>query len=100
MRTPRSGSAVPGSAVLSIAAALAFAAWAPVLRGGAQPETLPTVSAASPREAEELSSRSISSPILAQSTLLQLGMQLHDGRFLFGYIPVGAPPVIRTAALD
>lgn len=103
MRAPAAGfSGTPASAVLAIAAALAFVAWLPVLREEPAPSLLPPVAARAPQRGGDAPPLFISGPLLTHAALLDRG-EAHGpgaGHALFGYIPVGAPPAIRIAALD
>lgn len=97
----RSSSELSASAALSIAAVLAVAAWLPVLQGeDGTPERLPAVAARAPQPAAEHPPLFVSAPALTHGALLDRGWTQHDEHLLFGYIPLGAPVAIRTAALD
>lgn len=95
MRAPgRSASGVPATAVLSIAAALALAAWLPVLRPDSGAYRLPAVSARAP--GAELPPLLVAGPLLVHTAVLHRdlepeALQARDNHLLFRYYPVGNP---------
>jgi hypothetical protein len=100
MRGPaRSASGLPASAALSIAAAVALAAWLPAVREGGSPAHLPAVAARAPQPTGELL---VAGALLAHRALLH--REAHpaagDDHLLFGYFPVAAPAAVRIAAAD
>lgn len=101
----RSGSGLSASVALSVAALLALAAWAPVLRPGEATQRLPAVAARAPLQDPGFPQHLfVSASLLMHATLLHRDLATEasprDDHLLFGYIPAGAPAVVRTAALD
>ncbi|HEV2150234.1 MAG TPA: hypothetical protein VGR37_22740 [Longimicrobiaceae bacterium] len=95
MRAPsRSSSGVPTSALLPIAAALALAAWIPVLQSDRGLHQLPPVAARAPYS--DLPTLLVAGPLLAHTSVLHRELEpeaLHsrDNHLLFRYYPIGVP---------
>ncbi|HEX2190572.1 MAG TPA: zf-HC2 domain-containing protein [Longimicrobiaceae bacterium] len=89
MRAPgRSASGAPTPAVLSIAAALALAAWIPALRPATGIFELPAVAARAP--GAELPPLLMAGPLLAHASMLHPDAPAdRDNHLLFRYNPVG-----------
>jgi hypothetical protein len=108
MRAPGRGfSGVPTSAVASIAAVLAMAAWLPLLRSGGGLHELPPVAARAPYA--DHPPLLVAGPLLAHTAVLHGDLEpdaLHsrDNHLLFRYNPIGIPvsyPVaLNMAAAD
>ncbi len=103
MRAPgRTFSGVPTSAVLSIAAVLALAAWLPVLQPQDRLYHLPAVMASAPRG--EFPPLLVAGPLLAHTTVLHRELEhgispARDNHVLFHYYPIGVP-VSNLVALN
>lgn len=95
MRAPgRTASGVPTSAVLSIAAALALAAWIPALRPAPRAYVLPPAAATAPRT--DFPALLVAGPLLAHTSVLHpdlepAALEDRDNHLLFRYYPVGVP---------
>lgn len=95
MRAPgRTASGAPTAAVLSIAAALALAAWLPALRPAGGMHVLPAAAARAP--GADLPALLVAGPLLAHTSVLHSGLepaalQERDNHLLFRYYPVGVP---------
>ncbi|MBV9774306.1 MAG: zf-HC2 domain-containing protein [Gemmatimonadetes bacterium] len=90
----QTASGTSASAVLSIAAALALAAWLPVLRTGSGPYRLPAVTAGAPDR--DLPALFMAGPLLRHTALLHRDLSPaaladRDQHLLFRYYPVGEP---------